>query len=144
MDYVSEYNIFPDEKDQNKNLIPTITTSAIHNNSQIIQKVHPETVRLHTTYDCLYHNLLNKELKNNYFHGKNLKNIALNDDENQYLMKIEFDDGTSFDCDLVIGADGIGSKCRDFIKSNKLKSLKYAGYVACRGVVEGNDVDEKL
>ena len=48
------------------------------------------------------------------------------------VVKIDFADGTRAEADLVIGADGLRSRCRELLVG--LDAPKYSGYVAYRSI----------
>ncbi len=77
----------------------------------------------------------------NVLYNKNVTSI----DESDVSVSLDFSDGTKFEGDCVIGADGILSTLRSLIFSDKLNSLesdlvRHAGYYAWRGLVPLEDL----
>ncbi|KAF8899139.1 salicylate hydroxylase [Infundibulicybe gibba] len=54
---------------------------------------------------------------------------------------LHFADGTTYEADLVIGADGIKSVTRDFVSGNVPPPLGFTGTVAYRGLVENEALE---
>ncbi|KAF9270738.1 salicylate hydroxylase [Marasmius fiardii PR-910] len=54
--------------------------------------------------------------------------------------RIQFSDDTTYDADLVIGADGIRSVTRKFVVEENTRSLVFANTVAYRGLVPWEDL----
>ena len=50
-------------------------------------------------------------------------------------LTIHFQDGTSYDADVVLGADGVKSNVRDFVVGGEGKRLKFSNTVAYRGLI---------
>eukprot|EP01084_Bolivina_argentea_P273386 465669_1 len=143
MDYFEQFNIFNDKLNpQSKHLLSSYQTSIIDMNNVLHPIFHHNVERIQTTWDNLYHSMMNKiENKSQIYFGKSLKNISVNNKiTNKPLMKLQFDDNSSFYADLIIGADGISSKTRNFIQANQDPKCKlnYAGYIIWRGVVPSN------
>jgi 2-polyprenyl-6-methoxyphenol hydroxylase-like FAD-dependent oxidoreductase len=87
-----------------------------------------------TSWGHLY-GLLRKALPSAIYHnGRNLLRIEETDDR----VGAHFDDGSSIEGDLLIGADGIGSTVRAQLAPEIAPN--YAGYIAWRGLVDEADL----
>ncbi|KIY46947.1 salicylate hydroxylase [Fistulina hepatica ATCC 64428] len=54
---------------------------------------------------------------------------------------LRFADGTTHEADVVIGADGIRSVCRDFV-TGSAKHVAFSNYVAYRALVKADDLQD--
>lgn len=73
-----------------------------------------------------------------YHSGKTLERIG--QDTKEQTATAHFTDGTSFEADLIIGADGHGSKVRSLLWPEAEPT--YAGYIAWRGLVHETALPE--
>ncbi len=55
-------------------------------------------------------------------------------------VQVSFSNGTEFSCDLLVGADGMGSTVRSLVSPET--PTNYAGYVAYRGTLLERDLNE--
>ncbi|MCU4347716.1 salicylate 1-monooxygenase [Acinetobacter lactucae] len=79
--------------------------------------------------------MVQKVPKVNCHFNKRLQQIKESDDE----VTLTFMDGTSFNCDYVIGADGIRSVVRDYVLSSHNEPLvqpRFSGTWAYRGIIK--------
>ncbi|WP_338524570.1 FAD binding domain-containing protein [Pseudomonas batumici] len=98
----------------------------------ILHKQHaPQT---QTSWNTLYSNLLNALPEENYHRGKKL--IGLEQHENG--VTANFEDGTTADGDILIGADGGGSTVRSLVLPGV--NPAYSGYVVWRGLLNESDL----
>jgi 2-polyprenyl-6-methoxyphenol hydroxylase-like FAD-dependent oxidoreductase len=81
-----------------------------------------------TSWDAVFHQLRTAFPDERYEHGREC--VAITQTRND--VQVLFADGSKFEADLVIGADGLGSAVRRQLFPSVVP--KYAGYVAWRGV----------
>lgn len=89
----------------------------------------PETARSYTAWDVLLHELETSLGAGTIRRGLALENIDQRDDGVTAILS----DGTRRDGDLLVGADGVGSRTREILLPGD-RPL-YAGYVGWRGMV---------
>ncbi|MQB00631.1 MAG: NAD(P)-binding protein [Actinobacteria bacterium] len=65
----------------------------------------------------------------------NKKMVEISDLGNS--MRVACEDGTEYDCDAVVGVDGLWSRARSYVSSDE---PIYHGYVAFRGAIPTSDV----
>jgi len=94
----------------------------------------PETARSYTAWDVLLHEFERVVGSDNIIRGRSRESIEVTDDQAYAIL----DDGNRIGCDLLVGADGVGSRMRQLLLPGSEPT--YAGYVAWRGVVEGRDL----
>ncbi len=83
-----------------------------------------------TSWDRLYHELRRKLPDDHYHNGRILERIDAKND----VVTARFTDGGSISADLLVAADGFRSVCRS--QFFPTLPLKYAGYIAWRGLVD--------
>ncbi|GGE71348.1 salicylate 1-monooxygenase [Paenalcaligenes hominis] len=63
--------------------------------------------------------------------------------ENKHKVTVSFTDGTDYQCDLLIGADGIKSNLRNYVLHNLSKPLiepRFSGTCAYRGLIDSEQL----
>lgn len=71
-----------------------------------------------------------------YFLGHEVNEIEQTDD----LVTVSTKNGKTFQCDLLVCADGTESSSRAILLGNQLKPPRYSGYVAWRGIVHESKI----
>ena len=157
MKLVDQFKLF----ESNNSFLKSIQTCSMSPDGALSCKMHEDTPRYHTTWDVLYQNCVQTLMYNNTCtHPALIKNKCLENiiyDDNKQSMRLEFADNSVFDCDLIIGADGIGSQTRKYVSHikhdidsdvnsnmNDMIDFDYTGYVAWRGVVSYNQIKDKI
>ncbi|EDY45712.1 fad-dependent monooxygenase [Streptomyces sp. SPB074] len=94
--------------------------------------------QLMTSWDALYRVLHHALPADTYHPGSKLVETAEEGDS----VVSRFADGRAVTCDLVIGADGIGSAAR--VSAGIPGAARYAGYVAWRGLEPESSISERV
>ncbi len=94
----------------------------------------PETARSYTAWDVLLREFESLVGSDNIQRGGSLESIDITGDQARAIL----DDGEGIECDLLVGADGVGSRMRQILLPGSEPT--YAGYVAWRGIVDGRDL----
>lgn len=102
--------------------------------SKIIKRYGNGTVSIHR--GRLQQILLKNADKTTFLIGKRLKSI-----ENETKTKLHFEDGTTAEADIVIGADGINSIVRKHLFGEI--PLRYSGQTCWRGIAKMKTEDPK-
>lgn len=102
---------------------------------EIRHKQH--ALQMQTSWSALYSNLLAELPKEHYHLGKNL--VGLEQQDNR--VTAQFEDGTSAEGDLLIGADGGDSTVRGLMLPGV--NPVYAGYVVWLGLVKESDLSPR-
>jgi 2-polyprenyl-6-methoxyphenol hydroxylase-like FAD-dependent oxidoreductase len=92
-----------------------------------------ETPQMQVSWDHLYRTFRTLLGEDAYSVGKGVAAV----DQDESAARLRFDDGTAFEADLVIGADGVGSVTRLSVAGPDARPT-YAGYVAWRGLFPEN------
>ena len=124
------------DKEIGKEVALTLTNwSYVNREGELIDEA--QTNNRFTAWNTLYRALLAELPEDRYHLGHQVSDVeeAAGDDDG---MVISFADGGSFSCDLVIGADGMGSTVRGLVSPDT--ETNYAGYVAWRGTVHESDL----
>jgi len=79
----------------------------------------------------LFAQLRQRVSDNDYFNGIEVLNITQDKDQSQTLV---LSDGSTYNADIVIAADGVHSRTRDLV--NDPTSINYSGYVLWRGLLD--------
>lgn len=87
--------------------------------------------QIQTSWSLIYGSMRQSFGDTHYHRGKSLVDIRQNWDDK--TVTALFDDGTEESGDLLVGADGNGSKVRQLLWPNEKPT--YAGYLAWRGLV---------
>ena len=90
-----------------------------------------------TSWNTLYTNLLSALPEENYHRGKKLVGLDQRDDG----VTAKFEDGTTADGNILIGADGGGSTVRGLVLPGV--NPTYSGYVVWRGLVNESDLPKE-
>ncbi|MDB5981646.1 MAG: hypothetical protein JWQ69_2661 [Pseudomonas sp.] len=90
-----------------------------------------------TSWNTLYSHLLNALPEENYHRGKKLVGLDQRDDG----VTAKFEDGTTAEGDILIGADGGGSTVRSLVLPGV--NPTYSGYVVWRGLVNESDLPKE-
>ena len=90
-----------------------------------------------TAWNTLYRALLESFPVDHYLLGHHATAIEqrVNDDA---MVRVSFANGEEHHCDLLVGADGMGSTVRSLVSPDT--ATTYAGYVAWRGTVEESEL----
>lgn len=93
-----------------------------------------------TAWNTLYRALLESFPVDQYLLGHNATEIEqrVNDDA---AIRVSFANGEEHHCDLLIGADGMGSTVRSMVSPET--PTTYAGYVAWRGTVHESELSDE-
>ena len=94
----------------------------------------PETARSYTAWDVLLREFESLVGSDNIQRGRVLESIGVSNDGACAIL----DDGNRIECDLLVGADGVGSRMRQILLPGS--GSTYAGYVAWRGIVDERDL----
>ncbi len=87
-----------------------------------------------SSFDALYRDLSGRLDAARHRRGCEVADFAIGPDE----VRVALADGTELVCDLLVGADGIGSRARSVLLPEV--QPRYAGYVAWRGTVVEHDL----
>lgn len=87
-----------------------------------------------TSWDTLYRALLERLPPERYHLGRAATGVS----QSAESAAVRFADGAAHGCDLLVGADGIGSTVRETVAPGT--PTTYAGYVAWRGIVPERDL----
>ncbi|MHC8285763.1 FAD binding domain-containing protein [Pseudomonas sp. XS1P51] len=99
--------------------------------------VHKEpTPQTQTSWNTLYNSLFSALPAEHYHRGKTLVDLA----QNEQRVTAIFEDGSSAEGDLLIGADGAGSTVRSLVLPEA--GYTYSGYVVWRGLVDENGLPD--
>lgn len=90
-----------------------------------------------TSWNTLYSNLLSALPEENYHRGKKLVEL----DQREDGVTAKFEDGTTAEGDILIGADGGGSTVRSLVLPGV--NPTYSGYVVWRGLVDEPDIPKE-
>lgn len=93
---------------------------------------------LFSSWNTIYRVLMDCFDPDRYLLGHELSDFSQSIDG----VSIEFANGTTFDCDLLVAADGIGSTVRNRLQPDS--TAQYAGYVAWRGMVSESEVEPNV
>ena len=120
-----------------KNILYSTRSVSTDKDSNLTIMDHAEKPRPQTCYNNLFETLFMQfAMRNgNYHFQKQMKSIVGIPNNRS---KIIFKDNTEFECDLVIGCDGISSGVRSIVPGNDTFKLDYAGYIAWRGIIPLN------
>lgn len=102
-----------------------------------IQHEEPSTIRV-TSWNVLYHALQACFDRSRYHIGKKFVGFT----QNQDSVLVEFEDGETQSCGLLVCADGVQSTARSQFLPDV--TPEYAGYVAWRGLVGESELDPKI
>jgi 2-polyprenyl-6-methoxyphenol hydroxylase-like FAD-dependent oxidoreductase len=94
----------------------------------------PETARSYTAWDVLLREFETTVGRENIRRGEGLESIDVQEDAAFAVLET----GERIQCDLLIGADGVGSRMRQLLLPGA--EPVYAGYVAWRGTVDVQDL----
>lgn len=92
-----------------------------------------------TAWDTLYKTLHRHFAPSYYRPASRLENLQ----EQENGVALHFADGHRAQADLVVGADGVNSTCRQLL-SNAASPAKYSGYLAWRGLERESDLPSNL
>lgn len=138
-DYFKKFGVVYNQHSYQDILMSTRSVSTdIDNNLTVMD--HPDKPRPHTSYNNLFKVLFEHYYKADSNSNYNYKKLVKSIDKTK-PNTIIFEDNTQFSCDLIIGCDGIASNIRNYIlgdDDNMNIDLKYAGYVAWRGIIPIN------
>ena len=94
----------------------------------------PETARSYTSWDVLLREFEQMVGTHNVLRGSALDTIDVADDSACAILE----NGERIHGDLIIGADGLGSRMRQLLLPGS--EPEYAGYIAWRGTVDGREL----
>jgi len=99
--------------------------------------VHKEPMpQTQTSWNTLYNALSGAFPAEHYHRGKTLVDLV----QNEHRVTAMFEDGSSADADLLIGADGAGSTVRNLVLPGT--DFTYSGYVVWRGLVDERELPD--
>lgn len=117
----------------------SISTSEIiylgRNDEVVHQSHHPYRF---SSWNTVYQRLMESFGRDRY----HLNKAASHVDETEHSVAVTFEDTSSVDVDLVVGADGIRSTLRQQLLPDVVP--QYAGYVAWRGTVAEDDLPRDI
>ncbi len=117
----------------------TIETDVVRYLGRSNQAIYEERHQYRfSSWTTIYRLLLSAFDKDRYRLGHDVADWSADDDG----VEIRFADGGSFQADLLICADGVGSSARARLQPET--TARYAGYVAWRGIVPERDLDPRL
>jgi 2,6-dihydroxypyridine 3-monooxygenase len=92
-----------------------------------------------TAWNTLYRALLDALPQDRYQLGHQVERVEQGGDDEE-PVRVSFTNGDEYSCDLLIGADGMGSTVREIVSPET--TTVYAGYVAYRGTILERDLHE--
>jgi 2-polyprenyl-6-methoxyphenol hydroxylase-like FAD-dependent oxidoreductase len=108
--------------------VPTIMRRRIDINGNVLTE-EPEKLPF-SSWDTVYRSLCAMLSKDRISYGREVVGFTEHDE----TIEIDFDRGESISADILVAADGIGSRTRAQLFPNYESS--FAGYVAWRGIVD--------
>jgi 2-polyprenyl-6-methoxyphenol hydroxylase-like FAD-dependent oxidoreductase len=129
MQYLTEHNISPKEVFG----VPATARQYLDEKGQVVMRHANETS--FTSWDYIYRQLKDAFPAEKYHFNQRAVEI----EQSERKVKVRFENGTTKECDLLVGADGYGSLVRRTYmpESNPI----YAGYIAYRGLIEESELD---
>ncbi len=124
-----------DESEAREVALTLTNWSYVNREGEIIEAV--PTHNRFTAWNTLYRALLESFPVDQYLLGHHATAIEqrVNDDA---TVRISFANGEEHHCDLLVGADGMGSTVRTLVSPDT--ATTYAGYVAWRGTVQESEL----
>ncbi|WP_223488946.1 FAD binding domain-containing protein [Pseudomonas sp. A-RE-19] len=99
--------------------------------------VHKEPMpQTQTSWNTLYNSLVSAFPAEHYHRGMKLVDLA----QNEQRVTAIFEDGSSAEGDLLVGADGAGSTVRSLVLPGA--GYTYSGYVVWRGLVDEDELPD--
>ncbi|RKE39941.1 2-polyprenyl-6-methoxyphenol hydroxylase-like FAD-dependent oxidoreductase [Paraburkholderia sp. BL23I1N1] len=108
--------------------VPTIMRRRIDINGNVLSE-EPEKLPF-SSWDTVYPSLCAMLSKDRISYGQEVINFTEHDE----VIEIDFDRGESVSADILVAADGIGSRARAKLFPDY--ESRFAGYVAWRGIVD--------
>jgi 2-polyprenyl-6-methoxyphenol hydroxylase-like FAD-dependent oxidoreductase len=132
MQYLMEHNISPKEVFG----VPAIERQYLNDKGRVVMKHANDTS--FTSWDYIYRQLKDAFPTEKYHFGHR----AIEVERNEQRVKVRFENGTTKECDLLVGADGYDSLVRQTClpEHNPL----YAGYIAYRGLIDEVELDAEF
>ncbi len=93
-----------------------------------------------TAWNTLYRALLDALPQDRYHLGHHVDGLSQTAGE-ESTVRVVFSNGDDHECDLLVGADGMGSTVRSFVSPQS--NPEYAGYVAYRGTLLESDLSSQ-